>query len=407
MNKKLTRLTLASTALLAAATLVACGGGSGSDTPPPVQMGTVSAALTDAPACGFDQVNVMVSKVRVHKSSSATDTDGGWTDITLSPARKINLLNLTNGALEQLGQAPLEVGHYTQVRLVLDPNTGNALNNSVLPTGSVLEKSLDTPSAVTSGIKLVASFDVAANQRTDLVIDFDACKSVVTKGNGNYALKPVLKVIPTVLNGISGFVNMAQLGSKVAVSAQQNGVVIASTVPNLVTGEFFLARLAPGNYDVVLTGDGMATSVVGTVPVASTTSTTVLSTSAAPISLTAGNLPGSISGIVTLSPPTTGEAAFVSAKQTFATGQTVTVKYAGADLQLGTYTISNLPTVAPMYAPYSATLPLVFAASTTTTPGTGKYTVSAAAAGYTSVTYATPVDILVANATNVNFTLTP
>jgi len=248
---------------------------------------------------------------------------------------------------------------------------------------------------------------VAANQRTDLVIDFDACKSVVTKGNGNYALKPVLKVIPTVLNGISGFVNMAQLGSKVAVSAQQNGVVIASTVPNLVTGEFFLARLAPGNYDVVLTGDGMATSVVGTVPVASTTSTTVLSTSAAPISLTAGNLPGSISGIVTLSPPTTGEAAFVSAKQTFATGQTVTVKYAGADLQLGTYTISNLPTVAPMYAPYSATLPLVFAASTTTTPGTGKYTVSAAATGYTSVTYATPVDILVANATNVNFTLTP
>lgn len=405
MNKKFTRLTLASASLLAAVTLVACGGG-GSDSPPPVQMGSVSAALTDAPACGFDQVNVTVSKVRVHKSSNASDTDSGWTDITLSPARKINLLNLTNGALEQLGQAPLEVGHYTQVRLVLDANTGNALNNSVLPTGSVLEKSLDTPSAVTSGIKLVASFDVAANQRTDLVIDFDACKSVVTKGNGNYALKPVLKVIPTVLNGISGFVNLTQLGSKVAVSAQQNGVVIASTVPNLTTGEFFLARLAPGNYDVVLTGDGMATSVVGTVPVASTTSTTVLSTAAAPISLTAGNLPGSISGLVTLTPPSAGEAAYVSAKQTFSTGQTVTVKYAGADLQLGSYTISNLPTVAPMYAPYSATLPLVFAANTTT-PGTGKYSVSASATGYTSVTYATPVDILVANATNVNFALTP
>ncbi|UUZ50559.1 DUF4382 domain-containing protein [Massilia sp. B-10] len=144
-------------------------------------------------------------------------------------ARKINLLNLTNGVLEQLGQTPLPVGHYTQVRLVLDPNSGNALNNSVLPTGATLEKSLDTPSAIQSGIKLNANFDVVANTRTDLVLDFDACKSVLTKGNGNYALKPVVKVIPTIVNGISGFVNLAQLGSHVMVSAQQNGVVVAST----------------------------------------------------------------------------------------------------------------------------------------------------------------------------------
>ena len=191
MNKNLKRLALASSSLIAAAVLVACGG-SGDDapsTPIPTQMGTLSAALTDAPACGFDQVNVTVSKVRVHKSATAADTDSGWTDITLSPARKINLFNLTNGALEQLGQTPLAVGRYTQVRLVLDPNSGNALANSVVPTGAILEKSLDTPSAVQSGIKLNAEFDVAANQRTDLVIDFDACKSVVTKGNGAYALK--------------------------------------------------------------------------------------------------------------------------------------------------------------------------------------------------------------------------
>lgn len=409
MNKNLKRLALASSSLIAAAVLVACGG-SGDDAPPtpiPTQMGTLSAALTDAPACGFDQVNVTVSKVRVHKSATAADTDSGWTDITLSPARKINLLNLTNGALEQLGQTPLAVGRYTQVRLVLDPNSGNALANSVVPTGAILEKSLDTPSAVQSGIKLNAEFDVTANQRTDLVIDFDACKSVVTKGNGAYALKPVLKVIPAVLNGISGFVRMDQLGSQVMVSAQQNGVVIASTVPSTATGEFFLARLAPGNYDVVLTGNGMATSVVGTVPVATTTSTTVLSTAGTPITLSAGTFPGSISGTVTLSPASPTEAAYVAARQTFAAGPTVTVKYAGVDVLTGVYTISNLPTVAPLYAPYSATLPLVFAPSITTTPGTGRYTVVASANGYQSVTYATPVDILVANATNVNFTLSP
>lgn len=407
MNKHTTLLALATTTLATAAVLSACGGGGGGDsTPIPAQLGSLSMAITDAPACGFDAVNVTVQRVRVHQSASAEATDSGWSEITLAPARKINLLNLTNGVLEQLGQTPLPVGHYTQVRLVLDPNSGNALNNSVLPTGATLEKSLDTPSAIQSGIKLNANFDVAANTRTDLVLDFDACKSVLTKGNGNYALKPVVKVIPTIVNGISGFVNLAQLGSHVMVSAQQNGVVVASTVPNATTGEFFLARLVPGNYDVVLTGDGKAASVVGTVPVATTTSTTALNTSAAPISLS-DSMMGSIGGTVVLSPASATEAGYVSAKQSFAAGPTVTVKYAGADLLTGAYSVNNLPIAAPQYAAYSATLPLAFAPATTVTPGIGKYNVSASATGYASFTYPTAVDILVANAINVNFTLVP
>ncbi|UUZ50558.1 hypothetical protein LP420_12610 [Massilia sp. B-10] len=46
---------------------------------------------------------------------------------------------------------------------------------------------------------------------------------------------------------------------------------------------------------MVLTADGKAASVVGTVPVATTTSTTALSTSAAPISLSSSMM-GSIGG---------------------------------------------------------------------------------------------------------------
>jgi hypothetical protein len=74
--------------------------------------GTLGVSLTDAPACGFDSVNVTVSKVRVHQSSSATENDAGWTDIILTPARKINLLDLTNGALEDFRYwRPALVGH--------------------------------------------------------------------------------------------------------------------------------------------------------------------------------------------------------------------------------------------------------------------------------------------------------
>ena len=158
-----------STAAACALLLSACGGGGDNGNS---GNGTLGVSLTDAPACGFDAVNVTVAKVRVNQSSTASDTDGGWTDIAVN--RKINLLDLNNGLLDKLGEMPLTPGHYTQLRLVLDANTKTDLTNSVVPTGGV-ETALVTPSAVQSGIKLVNAFDVAAGQRVDLVLDFNAC----------------------------------------------------------------------------------------------------------------------------------------------------------------------------------------------------------------------------------------
>ena len=405
MNSKLTRLSLATTSILAAAALVACGGGGGSSTPTPSNMGTVRASLTDAPACGYDEVNVTVNKVRVNMSATASDTDGGWTDITLAAPIKVNLLKLTNGLIEPLGTAPLVAGHYSQIRLVLDANSADNMANSVKPTGGSLQN-LITPSAVQSGLKLNGEFDVAAGQVADVVIDFDACKSVVTRGNGKYALKPVIKMLPVVLNGISGAIAPAQLTSNVMISAQQAGVVVASTIPDAVTGAFLLSRLPAGNYDVVITGTGSAATVIGGVPVTATASVPV-STTAAPITL-ATSATGIIAGTTTLTPaPTVETATFVSAKQTFAAGPTVTIKYAGSDLVTGAYAINGLPLAAPQYAAYSATLPLVFAPATTVTPGVAKYNVSASATGYAMLPFATAVDIAVANASNINFALVP
>ena len=406
MNKTFQTAGLLAGSALIATSLVACGGGGGSSgTPgptPTTSMGTLSVALTDAPACGFDAVNVTVNKVRVNTSATASDTDAGWTDITLNPARKINLLNLTNGVLDTLGQTALPAGHYSQMRLVLDANGGSGLANSVVPTGGT-EQTLTTPSAVQSGIKLVNEFDVAAGQKVDLVLDFNACKSVVTQGKGRYLLKPVVKVVPTAVVGISGVVATSLLGSHVTVSAQQNGTIVASTVPNATTGEFFLSHLPTGSYDVVLTADGHATAVVGAVPVAASGST-VLSTASVPLDLPV-SATNAISGTVTL-PANATEAAYVSAKQTFAAGPTVTVKYAGADIATGAYTIANLPVAAPQYAVYGATVPLSFAPATTVQPAVGKYRVEAAGTGYATRAIDV-VDISTGNAAGVNFTLTP
>jgi hypothetical protein len=405
MNNTLTRLSLATSTIIAAAALVACGGGSSSTPAPSAGMGTVRASLTDAPACGYDEVNVTVNKVRVNMSATASDTDGGWTDITLAAPVKVNLLKLTNGLIEPLGTAPLTAGRYNQIRLVLDANTADNMANSVKPTGGTLQN-LITPSAVQSGIKLNGGFDVAAGQVADVIIDFDACKSIVTRGNGKYALKPVVKMLPAVLNGISGVIAPAQLSSNVMISAQQAGVVVSSTVPDPLTGAFLLSRLPAGNYDVVITGTGMAATVIGTVPVIATASVPV-STTAAPITL-AASAAGSIAGTTTLTPlPTAEVATYVSAKQSFAVGPTVTVKYASSDLVTGAYAINGLPLSAPQYAVYSSTLPLVFAPATTVIPGVAKYNVSASALGYATLPFATAVDIAVANASNVNFALVP
>jgi hypothetical protein len=411
VRKKLSGLNMllvVGSAIVASLLFFGCGGGGGGSSSQSGN-GTLSVSLTDAPAGGFDAVNVTVSKVRVHQSDSATEDDAGWTDITLSPARKINLLNLTNGVLEELGETPLAAGHYTQLRLVLVPNSVTPLANSVVLSGTTTEIPLDTPSGVQSGIKLIHQFDVAAGQRVDLVLDFDASKSVVKAGaSGKYLLKPVIKVIPTALNGIDGFVDTFSPGSNVSVSAQQDGTVIGSTVPNTLTGEFFIARLAPGNYDVVFTADGRTTKVIASVPVASTTSITVLSTSAEPITLplsTSTPTTRNLNGVVTLNPASSiDEAAFVAAKQTFGSSPTVTVKSQAVDVSSGStgaYSLT-LPIDAPLLGQYgTGSLPITFTAQTT---AAGKYNVEASFTGY--VTQSANIDISAADATQ-NFTLVP
>ena len=403
-------------ALVVFAFLAACSNSGDEGTAP----GAVSVSLTDAPACGFDAVYVTVSKVRIHQSDSASDTAAGWTDITLNPPRKINLLDLNdptqpNLALEHLGETPLPAGHYTQLRLLVVSNRNNPnppFANSVVLSGTTTELPLDTPSGIQTGIKLVHQFDVPSGQRVDLLLDFDACKSIVLRGNGTYALKPVIKVTPFVLNGIEGVVAQSLLGSHVVVTAQMNGEVVRRTVPNSVSGKFFLARLAaPATYDVVITADNRATAVISGVPVNTPTEIRSVSTNVSPIPVAPPALDPSttrtIGGDVFLNPPTDEEAVFVAATQTLMSGPTITVKtvVAGplatpAEGDFG-YVLA-LPVAAPSLGAYTTTLPIVF----TQQPASvgGKYTVQASAAGYASQSFA--VDISAANQTQ-DFTLVP
>lgn len=355
---------------LAVASLAACGGG-GTDVSGNAGTGSVRFALTDAPACGYDAVRVTIQKIRVHQSDSANDTDTGWSEVVLNPAKRVDLLSLTNGVLSELGQTPLPAGKYTQMRLVLAANdSAHPLLNSVVPTGGT-EVALKSPSGQQSGVKANINIDISANQMADFVIDFDACKSVVSAGNsGQYLLKPVVSVIPRYVSGVAGFVNAAtSANGNASVSLQQGGAVIKSTVPDS-TGKFLLQPVAPGSYTMVLVAPGRTTAVVTGVIVAAQTITSVNGSG------TALNPPASPSG--TLAGSATVDT-FMRVSQSLTGGPTVETASRYADSTTASYSFA-MPTNAPLVASYVA-LPgaLVFAPDA---PAAGRYTLNASLSGF-------------------------
>jgi hypothetical protein len=377
-------------AILASVALAACGGGGGSSgggTP----TGTVNVQMTDAPSCGFDHVYVTVSQVRINASSSAGDNDSGWTNITLATPQKVDLLSLTNGTMATLGQATLPAGQYQQVRLVLAQNQGNTAANSVVVSGTTNEQTLATPSATQSGLKIIRPFDVVANSTVDLVLDFNACKSVVQHGNGSYALKPVITATPTTVAGtIDGYVAAAEAGA--TVYAEQNGKVVSGTVADS-TGHFVFSTLAQsstnGNYDIVIVQPNETTGIITSVPVV-VGATTHVSTAGQPITLPVSAM-NTVSGAVTASAD-----ASLRALQVTPTG-TYEIASANANLDTGNYTTS-LPIAAPLVGAYNGTLPV----GLNLAAAAGQYTIEADAAS--GATQSTAVSITGGSKTNVNFT---
>jgi hypothetical protein len=344
--------------------LLACGGGGGGDASTP--SGSLRLALTDAPACGYDAVNVTVQKIRVHRSSDASESDGGWSELELNPARRIDLLTLQNGVLAELGEMPLEPGHYQQMRLVLSEGaSAGSMANSVVPSGQD-ERGLETPSALQTGLKMNVDLTVEADQRLDLVLDFDACKSVVRAGNsGRYQLKPVVRVIPRFVSGVSGVLSAAWPAAGTQVSLQQDGTVLRATAP-AADGSFLLQPVAPGTYDLVFSAPGQATQVVTGVVVTSDTVTALNTAGSAivPMPSASGSVEGTVSGSSVL--------ADVRVLQALTGGPTIELASGPVDALTGEYAYT-LPVAAPLVAPYVAA------------PGALVFTADAAAAGRYSV----------------------
>jgi hypothetical protein len=82
----------------------------------------------------------------------------------------------------------LEPGIYTQIRLTVE--TGKI----VIKEDSE-ERTYDLKLTGQSRLKIVRSFEIVAGETTELLLDFDAEKSVKKTGKGVYSLKPTIKLV--------------------------------------------------------------------------------------------------------------------------------------------------------------------------------------------------------------------
>ena len=315
--------------ILAMAFWIGCSSSSSS-----AKMANVQVTLSDPVTCAspqgpFSHIYVTVTDVLIHQSATASDSDPGWVDLTpnlKSNPVQVDLLGVANQCfLAQLGSNGIPAGSYQQIRILLAASSTGMSNNKCGSGANCLMLTSDpmgTPQALQlsseshTGIKIPSGqiaggkFVVAAGDNKDLNLDFDACASIVTQGNGQYRLKPVLHGgevgLQSSSSSISGTVidsvtTQPIVGGTTVVAVEQKdsgGVdrVIMETVADS-SGGFAFCPLPAGTYDVVISAvDGMgiayaATVITGVQP----------GDSLGNVPLTAALVPASITGTITTS----------------------------------------------------------------------------------------------------------
>ncbi len=398
--------------LLALATLLAaCGGGGDPGTSTSTDstggqassgLGQLAISLTDSQGCDYRSVWVTVEQVRIHQNNTADDGDGGWRELNLSPARRVDLLALRNGVFVDLGTVQLPTGKYTQVRLVLADNGSQLPYANQLDLGDGTAVALKTPSAQQSGLKLKVEVNVEPGQIGKLVLDFDPCRSVVKAGNsGRYNLKPVIRAYVNPTNDIEGYTVPGAI-----VSAQQGGVSLKSSTAD-AQGKFVLWPVDAGLYDVVITGVGLPNAVlVGVQVTGGRTTVSTASTPLRPVALEPNAPFRLVSGAVTVNSLGVNlidaDLRALQSVGTYPNSAMPLVLEAAAtqaNAEFGTYGFS-LPTAAPQRAVWQAG----FTAYTFTQEASqaGLYTIEARAAGF-AVPELNGADIRLENDADVDF----
>ena len=219
----------------------------------------VNILLVDAPA-SYDEVWVEILAVRVKVDEDRIEDDdvdeedeSSWVEIVYEESQPINLLDLTGGNTEHLGTENFPEGEIDQIRLILGEN------NYLIKDGERFD--MKTPSAQQSGLKVKVDEYIEGGMSYDLVIDFDAAKSIVEAGNsGQIILKPVLRAyLDEVSTGLMGQVLPLE-AQPVQVTVEGEGEVINTFVD--ANGNYKVTGLDDGVYKITFSPNDAYGSVI-------------------------------------------------------------------------------------------------------------------------------------------------
>lgn len=196
-----------------------------------VERTPVTVKMTDAPA-PYDAIFLDVEEVQIL-------TSGGRESIDVD-ADPFDILLYRMGRDTVIAGGDVPSGTIQEIRLILDDD------NYIVVDGQSHE--LKTPSGQSSGVKLKVHDELVPGVGYTLLLDFDAARSIVQTGNGQYLLKPVIRAIPEAISG-------AITGTVLPVEANPNVYAImgTDTVGTVIDaeGKFWLPGISEGNYQVV------------------------------------------------------------------------------------------------------------------------------------------------------------
>jgi hypothetical protein len=190
----------------------------------------------------YDEVNVQVVRVDVHRANAPDSTGGAW--ITVADAATIvDLQALADGTASVLADTVLPAGYYTQVRLVLGDSNTVVVDGEVFP--------LTVPSGNKTGLKLNHPFVIDSGALYEFTVDFDSDRSVHRTGNGRYMLKPVMAIIVTQSSG--ALTGVVWPDTVVAVVRAASDVDTLRAMTDGLDGTFAFPMLRAGSYDLLVT----------------------------------------------------------------------------------------------------------------------------------------------------------
>lgn len=264
--------------ILLAGLMVGCNNNPDNLDQDPSGPGKVILKITDAPfpAELVAEANVTIDWVQLGKIEPTEDgekTDDQFYTIELVEETTFNLLELSNGISEVLGEAEVPAGEYDEIRM-------HVTSASIVLTDGT-EYDMKVPGGSSSGlkVKVIPAILVDNGTPSEILLDFDVSRSFVAKGNYNakkginnikgFNFKPVVRAVNTAVSGkIYGLVTELEgeviKNAFVYLLSDEDTITSAKTDKN---GYYAITGIPEGSYSLTCVKEDYEDKSVGDVEI--------------------------------------------------------------------------------------------------------------------------------------------